>query len=192
MDTLAQIAKNLLLVIMIAGFLEMILPDSSMRPFVRFTVGLFIIMAVLNPTLDILYDSRDLESTAWEMPWEYPDTSKLQEQGVKLNQQLQGSSEAALEGKIEQQVKSLAVLVPGVDVLESRVTLDREEGQVEKIELVVKPSSKDGDTDKSVQAFASDEISVKDRDTIRSKLTVMLENFYGLNSDRIVIKFEGG
>lgn len=189
---MSQIAKNLLLVIMIAGFLEMLLPDSSMRPFVRFTVGLFIIMAVLNPTLDILCDSRDLESMAWEMPWEYPDTTELQEQGVKLNQQLQGTGEAALEGKIEQQVKSLAFLVPGVAGLESRVTLDSEAGQVEKIELVVKPSSKAGEDDKSVQAFASDETGIEDRETIRSKLTAMMENFYGLNADRIVIKFEGG
>lgn len=192
METLSQIAKNLLLVIMIAGFLEILLPDSSMRSFVRFAVGLFIIMAILNPTLNILYDDRDLQSEAWEMAWEYQDPTSLQEQGIKLNKELQSSGESALQAKIEQQVKSLAILVPGVNDLETEITLDPQLGQVEKVELTVKPFTAGEEGKSSVQAFASDEVSIKDREIIRSKLTSMMENFYGLEKTNIVINFEGG
>ncbi|MGE5423341.1 MAG: stage III sporulation protein AF [Ignavibacteriales bacterium] len=192
METLSQIAKNLLLVIMIAGFLEILLPDSSMRSFVRFAVGLFIIMAILNPVLDILYDHRDLQSEAWEMAWEYQDSTSLQQQGIELNKDLQSSSESVLQTKIEQQVKSLAILVPGVDDLETEITLDPQLGQVEKIEMTVKPFAADEGKKSSVQAFASDDISIKDRENIRSKLISMMENFYGLEKKKIVINFEGG
>ena len=70
MEILTGIVKNLVVIVVVAGFLELLLPDSSMRPFVRFTIGLFIIIAIINPLLSVFYSGNDLKSLAWDLPWE--------------------------------------------------------------------------------------------------------------------------
>ncbi len=192
MAILTSIVKNLLLIVVIASFLEILLPDNSMRPFVRFTIGLFVIMAIINPILATFYSDRDLKVQAWDLPWEYNETDQFQETGIRVNREIQQAGKEIIKEKIEKQMNSLAILVPGVQDLETKVTLDPDKGEVLKVTMVIVPASSSGSEAGSIEVFSSENPNVQDQNIIREKLVNMMRNLYGLEEKRIVIKFEGG
>ena len=46
--------KYIIFVVLFASFLELLLPNSSMQRFVRVIMGLFIMLAILNPVIDVV------------------------------------------------------------------------------------------------------------------------------------------
>jgi stage III sporulation protein AF len=46
--------KNIILVVLFGSFLDLLLPSSGMQRFVRVILGLFILLAVLTPVIDLL------------------------------------------------------------------------------------------------------------------------------------------
>lgn len=192
MQVLISIVKNLLLIVVTASFLEILLPDNSMRPFVRFTIGLFVILAILNPILSTFYSDRDLKARAWDLPWEYNETNDFQETGIEVNHEIKQAGSDVIKEKIEKQINSLAILVPGVEDLETEVTLDPERGELSEVKLVIVPAPPSGAEDGTIEAFSSRRQESQDQKIIREKLASMMRNLYGLEGQRVVIKFEGG
>lgn len=192
MEVLATMVKNLLVVILIASFLEILIPDNSMRPFIRFAIGLFIILAILNPALQAVYKNRELQSLAWELPMEFWDQSAIQDQGLELNQDIAKAGDDMVTDKIEKQIKALAALVPGVQGLETRALLDFNRKEIASLELTIKTDACSDFEEESVQAFGSEGKRPKDEKEIQEKLFNLMENLYGLERQKVVIKFEGG
>ena len=54
MQLLSEIVRNVIVIIIIASFLELLLPQGTLQPLVRFAIGLFILIAVLNPVMGFL------------------------------------------------------------------------------------------------------------------------------------------
>ncbi|MGE5544347.1 MAG: stage III sporulation protein AF [Bacillota bacterium] len=152
MGILMSIVKSLLLIVVIASFLEILLPDNSLRPFVRFTIGLFVILAILNPILSTFYSERALQASAWDLPWEYNETGRYRETGIEVNRDIQKVGSEVIKEKIEQQINSLAILVPGVGDLETRVVIDPQTGELSEVALAVVPMSTDSG-DGTIEAF---------------------------------------
>lgn len=46
--------KGIVIVVLFAAFLDLLLPSSSIQKFVRVIMGLFIMMAILNPVIDLI------------------------------------------------------------------------------------------------------------------------------------------
>lgn len=190
MEILGTITRNVLIITMIASFLEILLPESSMRPFVRFVIGLFVILSVLNPLLHWLDQSRGLESMAWDMSWNSNEQLLSQKEGLKINQELQHQAEGMLTQKVENQVRALTSLVPGVAEIEPKVKIDPQTKQIDSIELNVKKAGEDKGEAAHIQAF-SDNSSLMTRETVKNKLINLMENMYGVDRHDISIKFEG-
>lgn len=49
--------KNIIFIVLFASFLELLLPNSSMQRFVRVIMGLFIMLAILGPAIDVVQRS---------------------------------------------------------------------------------------------------------------------------------------
>lgn len=191
MEVLISIVRNLLVIVVIASFMEILLPDNSMRPFVRFTIGLFVILAILNPVLSTFYSERALQAEAWDLPWEYNGTGNYEETGIEVNRDIQKAGSEVIKGKIEQQINSLAILVPGVGDLETRVVMDSEAGELSEVTLVIVPAST-GSEDGTIEAFSSQDQQNQGQEVIAEKITSMMKNLYGLEKHQVVIKFKGG
>jgi stage III sporulation protein AF len=189
-EVLVTIVKNLLVIVVIASFLEILLPDSSVRPFVRFAIGLFVILAILNPILAVFFSGRAMQAGAWDLPWEYEESGDYQEVGREVNRDIQKVGSELIREKIEQQISSTAILVPGIGDLQTRVIMTSGEGKLSGIEMVIVPISTVPEAD-SVTAFSSREQQNQEREIIVKKLTSMMKNLYGLNEDQVVIKFKG-
>lgn len=192
MGVLISVVKNLVVIVVIASFLEILLPNNSMRPFVRFTIGLFVILAILNPILSIFYSGRALETQAWDLPWEYNETGGYEETGTEVNRDLQKAGSEVIKEKITQQINSLAILVPGVGDLETQVVMDKEAGELSEVTLVIVPTSAGSDDDGTIEAFSSQEQRNQEQEVINKKLISMMKNLYGLEEHQVVIKFKGG
>ncbi|MGE5405349.1 MAG: stage III sporulation protein AF [Candidatus Saccharibacteria bacterium] len=190
MEILGSITRNVLIITMIASFLEIMLPESSMRPFVRFVIGLFVIISVLNPLVQWLYHSRGLESQAWDLSWNYESQDSLQKEGLEMNQQLQSEAEGALKQKLENQVRALTSLVPGVAEISPKVKIDPQTRRLDSIELAVKQTRDDKEEGTPVQAFSANS-SQSSQGIVRTKLLNLMENMYGIDRKNISIKFEG-
>ncbi|MGE5416874.1 MAG: stage III sporulation protein AF [Acidobacteriota bacterium] len=190
MEMLGSITRNVLIITMIASFLEILLPESSMRPFVRFVIGLFVIISVLNPLVQWLYHSKGLESQAWDMSWNYSDQATMQKEGLKMNQELQSQAQGVMKQKLENQVRALTSLVPGVAEINPKVKIDPQTKQLDSIELGVKQASEEKEDGAHIQAF-SNSGSQASQDTVKTKLLNLMENMYGIDRHDISIKFEG-
>ncbi|MBC8015562.1 MAG: stage III sporulation protein AF [Sporomusaceae bacterium] len=46
--------KYIIFIVLFASFLELLLPNNSMQRFVRVIMGLFIMLAILNPVIDVV------------------------------------------------------------------------------------------------------------------------------------------
>jgi stage III sporulation protein AF len=65
MEGLKTLIRNLAFILLLATFLEMLLPSKTMRGFVQLVMGLFVIAAILNPLANFLRLEFANEVPAW-------------------------------------------------------------------------------------------------------------------------------
>ena len=124
MQTLYTLVRNLAVILLLATFLEMLLPNKSMRGFVQMVMGLFVISAVLAPITTFLHTPLEMEIPAWSttIPQDLPAIA-TEGQGLKL-------ARDAVQDQYRQilvhQIKALALGFDGVKGAE--VDVQFEEG----------------------------------------------------------------
>lgn len=174
MQTLQNLVRNLALILLVATFLEMLLPNKSMRGFVQMVMGLFVISAVLAPITTFLHTPLSMEIPAWttEVPRDLPTIAEGQ--GLKVGRDaVQGQYRKILVNQIE----ALALGTKGVQsavvdikfeegiggvidqprISEVNVTLTSSKDEIEPVEPVTigpKPVAK-------TQSLKSDEVRDK-------------------------------
>lgn len=195
MAVLAGMVKNVLVIIIMASFLEILLPEGRIKPFVRFSIGLFIIIAVLNPVLNVLFEDRDLQVSLWDYHIAPEQEKEVLERGNRINQQLTSTGASNFSEKIEGQISAVAMLVPGVKKVVTRASLDGD-GGLTHLQLVVRPEKDAGPPEEGddVRAFSGGEGQPEpvDQKQIEEKIRGVINNFYGFRNVKIEIKFEGG
>lgn len=193
MSTLAEIVKNILYIIILASFLEILLPDGGLKPFVRFTIGLFILVTVLSPVLSLLFSQRQVEVKLWDLQSNSSQSEEIMKKGQAINQQITMVNNAAIREKMQGQIASIAMLIPGVQQLETKVDLGQR-GNLEKLYIMVSAGEVNRPAgNKNAQVFSENGTgaSETEKDQIREKITALLYNLYGLPKADIEIEFEG-
>ena len=194
MGLMTEVVRNLLVIIIIATFLEAILPQGNIKPMVRFVIGLFIIIAILGPAVQYLLNQPNLEIEAWNEQNDQSLTSQIESGRQKIDQQISQQSNDMLKQKVEGQISAVAVLVPGVDGVETRVILGSN-GVPQKLDLTVRASKTEtqgGSEPVNVFSNVDKDVQAKEESQIQSKLRQVLGNLYGLKAEDIEIQFEGG
>lgn len=67
MEGLKLLVRNLAFILLLATFLELLLPNKSMRGFVQLVMGLFVIAAIIDPLAQFLKMDFATEVPAWAM-----------------------------------------------------------------------------------------------------------------------------
>lgn len=194
MAVLSEIVKNVLVIVLIASFLELMLPEGTLRPLVRFAIGLFVLIAILSPLAGILFSDRNINIGWWDLPMEPGQEAQIIEQGEKINQKIWQSQQEVVSDKVAGQIGAVALLVPGVEDVEAQVVLNQA-GMVESLQLMVRPQVNSSDEEVSqVGLFGESEpsLSPEEQEVIRSKLSTIIENLYGFDNTVIQIEFQGG
>jgi len=196
LDVLAGIVKSVLVIIILASFMEVILPEGNLKPFVRFAIGLFLIIAILNPVLNVLFEDRSFKVNLWDYQLSSEEQEKeILERGNHINQQLLNSGNNNLHEKVQGQISALAMLVPGVKEVQTQATLN-DEGELAKIVLLVQPEdpAQLQQEDNEVKGFleGGDPIQKLSREQIEEKIRGVIHNLYGFKDIEIEIEFKGG
>lgn len=126
MQTLQTLVRNLAVILLLATFLEMLLPNKSMRGFVQMVMGLFVISAVLAPITTFLHTPLSMEIPAWTatIPQDLPAIA-LEGKGVKVGRDAVQEQYRLI---LINQIKALALATQGVETAEVDVEFEEEAG----------------------------------------------------------------
>jgi len=194
MDVIAEIVKNLLVIIIMSSFLEIILPDGNIKPFVRFAIGLFVLIAVLSPSLAYLYSDKNLQISVWDERVSDDLSKKIEAGGQKIRQEIESQQKQQIKQKLEGQISAVTVLIPGVDDVHAQAFMG-DDGSLQKLQVTVRPGVNQAVEQVSQVNALSDSSELKndqEKADIQNKLVQIINNLYGLNAENIEIKFEGG
>ncbi|MGR6836409.1 stage III sporulation protein AF [Syntrophomonas erecta] len=194
MAVLSEIVRNVLVIIIVASFLELMLPDGGLKPFVRFVIGLFLLIAILNPALTFLFEEHDFQLKLWDYQPDKAEEEKIIKGGQRVSEDITKKNNEMIREKLQGQISAVAMLVPGVKEVECQVKVGAD-GAIEKLYLLVQPNDyqveQKGDKVKVFsdrdQGFSQDE-----QEQIREKISRVIYNLYGLRNIPVEIEFEGG
>lgn len=193
MESIAEIVKNLLVIIIVTSFLELLLPEGGVKPFVRFAIGLFIIITVLNPILSFIFNKDTFEIGWWDSRPLTPQEESINNAGKELNHEINQIGQQTLKEKVEGQISSLVLLVPGVKESRAKVEIDGE-GVIKSMEISVSPEIPGNfeSTSEAASLLDRQKMEKNEAENIRLKINELIKNFYGLDGVRIKVVFEGG
>lgn len=126
MQALQTLVRNMAIILLLATFLEMLLPDKSMRGYVQLVMGLFVISAILNPIADFLHMPLALNIPAWtaSAPQDLPVLA-AEGQGKKLGR------DAVLEQYrqiLQHQIMALTLGIKGVEKANVEISFEHDGG----------------------------------------------------------------
>lgn len=190
MEIFTELVKNLTIVIILATVLELFLPNGKMKPFVQIIVGLFVMITILNPLLSFVKGDWSTSLQVWAQQGDIGSLESILEKGETLTQ-----------AQMEIQLKSVAGLSSGVEVLDSNISFDNS-GQIERIHLtlgtqasqpqeeVIRPveinivSEKEGE---SIKVSGSNEVAEGVNEARYANIKEIVASFYGISPELVEI-----
>jgi stage III sporulation protein AF len=182
--------RNIIVIILLATFLELIIPVGNLRPMVRMTVGFFVILTILNPFLAVFFREQSLSLDAFSLPTNSAAVERAMDEGAELNRGISADMAKEIRKREEGQIRSLAMIIPGVSEVSPEVVTNGQ-GGVASVTMVVKTSRETDRSGNDVAAFGSGaERASSEEAAVRKRLTAWMESFYGLSPGQVKIKFE--
>jgi len=120
--------KNIILIVLLATFVDLLLPSSNMQKYARMVMGLLIILAILTPIIDIFANELSLTELFQQLEQQQPvNASSLSEDQLKRSVESgQKEYQAKLISEVEAQMTSqLKKMIEGsYDILLTAISLD--------------------------------------------------------------------
>lgn len=202
MDTLRLMVKSILVIIMLASFLEILLPRSDMKRYINLIIGLFVIIAILNPFLTLIHKEIDLDVFD-NVTSQASDTNSLINKGKELANSERKKAASQYKEKLSKQILGIAGLYQGVKTtgIDIEIVEDpaaKNFGEIRKV--VIHTGSKNGesipkDSREGVEVNVN-EVNIELQQTQKGKtgnsdetqsLSKIIADFYGLTPDQVKI-----
>ncbi|RQD76958.1 MAG: hypothetical protein D5R97_03355, partial [Candidatus Syntrophonatronum acetioxidans] len=105
LETIGSLVNNLIVLVILASFLELALPGNTFQPYVKLAAGIMILISILNPLLQLFSLVPDLEGEILQRgAYSFEEVEFDREEGNRLYQE---SILREYEGRLEEQVKEL-------------------------------------------------------------------------------------
>lgn len=126
MEELKELIRNLAFILLLATFLELLLPNKTMKGFVQVVMGLFVIAAILNPLTSFLNMDYENKVPAW-VKVSSTDMPVLAAEGEKADT---GKTAVREQYKkiVINQIKILISAIDGVESTEVDLELEKDSG----------------------------------------------------------------
>lgn len=174
METIREIIRGIAIIIIFAGFLEMLLPDNEMRRYIQLVVGLFVIVSVLSPLTKLISSGGNFEITAWQ-PITSGDTAKIIEQGKQIAVNEQEKLRTGNDERVMAQISALAKL----------------QSDVEKVEVKILHPQKNTEGDKiEIQIYFVGGVLLKQKEAIASRVKETITAFFNYPPENIGLIYE--
>lgn len=196
-ETIYLLARNIVFVILIAVFIEMLLPLKETRKFVEVVVGLFVLITILNPIVSFIQQEPLIELEMAEGNEE--QLQQILDQGKELQQVQTAQTESYYGKHLEEQIAAFACIVPEVEKADARVQFaagssQDEVGAIERIEILIKDTSlPDVDPVEEVtigsESGGEEEQVERERDVLE-QVQKTVASLCGLEPDAVVVTLE--
>lgn len=190
MEGLQTLVRNLAIIILMASFLEMLLPTKSMQGFVKLIMGLFVISAVLGPITSLLHLPVRMDIPAWS------EVSSRDLPVLAGNNGLQIGRDAVQEQFkliLQHQIEALVLGISGIDEVNVVVTLAASTGgltdqpQVQQVNIQINsppteiqsiPTITIGEPKSEAQSQSQSEQAQSIKEKISTLLQISQERIY--------------
>lgn len=178
MDWLGGWVNQIIILVLVATFIHLLLPNNALERYVKLVMGLLIILAILSPLFQFLKKDINLSELAFA-PGGSMQTMEPIEQINGASKQLQQQQyqliEQQTERAIEQTIKLQVAQKFGVEVMQAKVMTQGDSAQatqIKQVQVVVQEgaSSSDDSTD-PIQPVQPVEIHVGDSQPVLAQPT---------------------
>lgn len=133
MEMLKAWVRDLAILAIFASLIEMLLPNGSLKKYVKLVIGFFILLAVLNPILGFLNaDYRTFYP--FETSPAKRDQQKIQKDGQRLQEQNQQLAVSAYQTQLEEQIRAWILTQGDVEDAKVQVTA-KGDGQIQSVQV---------------------------------------------------------
>jgi len=148
MEWLEDWLKQIILLILIATFIDLLLPNRSMERYVKLVMGLLMIMAILAPILKFIGKEKELSALAFDQQVKgeeksLPSMQEIESSSQQIEKQQDAFVRQRARRQMEQMVAEQVEARFDVDVRNCIVQLKEEAStlRLERIRLTVSPAS---------------------------------------------------
>ncbi|KUO50560.1 MAG: hypothetical protein APF76_07890 [Desulfitibacter sp. BRH_c19] len=211
LDALGGLVSNIAMIVILAVFVEMLLPDNHMAKYLRLIMGLFIIVTILSPIMSLLEKDDSFEVATWNFAGDNRQLESILKKGEEIgNLNMEKASQEYIS-RIEGQIIALVRLIPEVDKVTAAVTMHSNEdvrfGALKGVTIWATLADHDSTTEEDLmpnidpinidlsnstlenEANQATESETHDLDKIDNQIRDTLTSFYGLERNQIQIKW---
>lgn len=185
--------KDIILLVLFASFLELLLPSSGMQRFIRVIIGLFIMLAILNPVIDLLqndWDSRQVPALSTNSTGA---RSVLNSAG-KLAGEKEQLVVATYKKELGRQISATAAALEGVAEARTAVELEHLEntaltGKISRVTIYIQPGVSASHS--KIKKVAIGEAQAAQRElteTLKQKIITTVSELYQIPGERIELR----
>ena len=187
MEMLKDWVRDLVIIVIFANLVEMLLPDSQLRKYLKVVIGFFIFLTILNPVLTLVDSDMDVfyPFDRYRIKSEVQSRS-IQDQGENIKKRNQQLAVAAFERQLREQIRALILTQSEVEDTNLDLSVDNN-GQIKalNIDLIF---IKDKVNEENVKIKPIDEVEIsidsKERKDQESRSREEKRNTRGEKKDR--------
>lgn len=182
--------KEIIYIILFATFLEFLLPNGQMRKFIRVIIGLFIMLAILSPVMDIMSKGQQLESLPSWRELSNKD-NKTSESANKIAASQEQLAIDLYRQQLAKQIRSVVVTLDGVGDAQVVVDLDQSvnkagPGSIHKVLITLQPGRSSQVA--PVVLGGAEPVDDAPDDKVKTKVTRTVAELYQLPPQKIFVQ----
>lgn len=166
MQSISALVANVVFIIFLTTIMDLLMPHSRMKSYIKLVMGLFVILSIVQPILALFDDNSYLSSWIWT-----PDITQEQEiimaQGKTFSEQLTTETLEQYKQKVAQQMNGLLALISDIDDSEVTINLDEMTGAVTSVDVYI-----------TTEQFEHQEIT--------QQVKKLLTNYFGLSQEILI------
>ncbi|MBM7713774.1 stage III sporulation protein AF [Siminovitchia sp. FSL H7-0308] len=199
MAFLTEWITNIVIFIMLAMIVDMLLPDSSMRKYVKLVTGLLLITIVITPVFKLF--SADVEDLIAAFFDPHDETGAiLQEKTEEKKKEIESSNDAYILKQMAVQMKELVekeminrygMVITNINIKSKPGAEDMPEN-IQKITVHLEPETKTGEIKKVQEVTVDLEQQSTDRlPESAEDMIAMLSQYWDVPAEKIEVAGEG-
>lgn len=179
MEIIKSIIRNIIVIIILASFLEMLLPSSPMKRYVKLVMGLFIMVTILGPILSLVDKNYSFELGSYQINSD-EQINDILKKAKNISETNKQKAKEEYQLVLSKQIQGIAQLNEGLKIVDAQIKL-KEENQssgivgIDEVTLVV---DKENNT---AQRKSSKEKSIK-----KNTENTLENNFQVLNKEETI------
>ncbi|PRX26904.1 stage III sporulation protein AF [Orenia metallireducens] len=181
MDFLTGWIRNIVLVIIFANFIEMLLPNNNTKREVNMVIGLFIILVILNPIINLINYQSNFLSFFNIFNYSKPSFEEIVQEGERLKEDNQVIAED-YKRRLNRQIEALIKLNSDLEDVEVEVDFDSN-SRLQGVSI----RGRDNRVKEVSVDLSKNNPSQDNGDNQITELKELIANFYGIDIEQITV-----